>query len=85
MDDAMSARFTTFRDVIALWTSPDALASDIGVSVAAVRKWPQRDTIPAEWWLPILRTEVARDAGLTADVLAKLAARELPAVVWGQA
>lgn len=66
---------TTFKDVVALWGSPDALAADIGASVAAARKWPQRDNIPAEWWLPILETDVARKAGLTAEMLASLAAR----------
>jgi hypothetical protein len=67
---------SSFREVVALWGSPDALAADIGAGIAAARKWPQRDNIPAEWWLPILQTEVARGAGLTAEVLTALAARE---------
>ena len=67
--------FSTFRDVVSLWASPDAMAADIGASVAAARKWPQRDNIPAEWWRPILETPVARDAGLTAEMMATLAAR----------
>lgn len=67
--------FSTFKDVVALWASPDAMAADIGAGVAAVRKWPQRDNIPAEWWSAILETAVAREAGLTAETLAGLAAR----------
>jgi hypothetical protein len=65
---------STFREVVALWPSPDALASDLGAGVAAARKWSHRNSIPAEWWLPLLRTDVARKAGLTADDLAALAA-----------
>lgn len=67
---------SNFREVVGLWESPDALAAEIGAGVAAARKWSQRNTIPAEWWLPILRTEVAQRAGLTAEDLAAFAARE---------
>lgn len=67
---------SSFREVVGLWDTPDALAAEIGAGVAAARKWPQRNAIPAEWWLPILRTETAQKAGLTAEVLALLAARE---------
>ena len=65
---------SSFRDVVALWQTPDALAAEIGVGVAAARKWPQRNNIPAEWWAPILRTKRARKAGVTAELLAELAA-----------
>lgn len=70
------AQISSFRDVVALWPSPAVMASDIGAGVAAVRKWPQRDVIPAEWWVPILQTDVARRSGITAELLATLAARE---------
>lgn len=66
---------SSFREVVGLWESPDALAGEIGAGVSAARKWPQRDNIPAEWWLPILKTRTAQDAGLTAEDLAALAAR----------
>lgn len=67
---------SSFREVVGLWKTPDALAAEIGAGVPAARKWSQRNTIPAEWWLPILRTEVAQKAGVTAELLAALAARE---------
>lgn len=67
---------SSFKEVVGLWGSPDVLAAEIGVSVFAARKWPQRNTIPAEWWLPILRTPTASKHGLTAEVFAGLAARE---------
>lgn len=40
-----------------------------------VRKWEERDSIPSPWWEPLLRTRVAREAGLTADKLVSLAAK----------
>jgi hypothetical protein len=75
IDGGMSPRFKTFRDVIGLWRSPGAMASDIGVSADSARKWHQRDSIPAEWWTALLATPRARKAGLTAEALVELAAR----------
>jgi hypothetical protein len=66
----------SFREVIGLWSSPEAMALDIGAGVAAARKWSQRDRIPAEWWFPVLRSGRVQNAGITAEMLAKLAARE---------
>jgi hypothetical protein len=71
----MVVPISSFRDVIALWSSIDAMASDVGAGRWSAHKWRQRDTIPAEWWSAILSTEVAKDAGLTAELLADLAAR----------
>jgi hypothetical protein len=65
---------SSFREVIALWDSPAALAGEIGVGIAAARKWSFRNNIPAEYWFLILRTETAREAGLTAELLAAIAA-----------
>jgi hypothetical protein len=46
--------FETFRDVIAIWPTPDAMAEDIGHTAFAVRQWKTRDRIPAEWWLRVI-------------------------------
>jgi hypothetical protein len=46
--------FETFRDVIALWPTPDVMADDLGHSHFAVRQWKTRDRIPAEWWLRVI-------------------------------
>lgn len=59
-----------------LWPSREAMASDVGASVPRVTKWGQRNNIPAEWWSAVLGTEKASTAGLTAEKLAALAARE---------
>jgi hypothetical protein len=52
------------------------MALEIGAGIPAVRKWYQRDRIPAEWWLAVLASEPAKYAGVTAETLAALAARE---------
>lgn len=76
MNEMTSPVFASFRDVIALWASPDAMAADIGAGVPAVRKWSQRDRIPDEWWAAVLATGTAKVKGVTADVLVRLAARD---------
>jgi hypothetical protein len=65
---------TSFRSIIALWPTQEALALDVGASHDAVRKWAQRGFIPSEWWTSLLGTTRARQAGVNADLLAKLAA-----------
>lgn len=68
---------TTFQSVIELWPSREAMASDLGAGASGVSKWWQRDSIPAEWWASVLVTKVAITAGVTAELLARLAAREI--------
>jgi hypothetical protein len=54
------------------------MAADLaGVSNWQVSKWWQRNSIPPEYWSLILRTEEAREAGLSADDLTSLAADTL--------
>jgi hypothetical protein len=75
------SQITSFRSVIELWGARDAhgsrlaLASEIGASAGMVTKWWQRDWIPSEWWASILRTEKARSADVSAELLTKFAAR----------
>lgn len=64
----------SFRDVIDLWPSREAMSSDIDCGGSSrVRKWWQRNNIPSDWWLRVLATETAKSAGLTADLFARLA------------
>lgn len=65
----------TFRDIIDLWPSPDALAGEVGSKAETVRKWRQRDSIPAEWWLPVIEAGKTHGHDLTTDAFAGLAAR----------
>ena len=82
--DAAMSEISSFRDVVELWGPKDAsgsriaMASDIGGAATAgmVAKWWQRNWIPPEWWSSILATEKAGAAGITADLLTGLAARE---------
>ena len=60
------------RSIIGLWESPEALASEVGAKVEAVRKWRQRGRIPADWWNAIARTGTAQAAGLTVEKMAGL-------------
>ena len=65
----------SFRDIIGLFGSPDALAAEIGAKAETVRKWRQRNSIPAEWWLPVIKAAHARGRILTADEMTIIAAR----------
>lgn len=75
MNDSVS-ELTSFRSIMALWPSLEALALDIGATHSTTRKWSQRGRIPAEWWSQVLSTERAKTAGVTSDLLTRLAARE---------
>lgn len=66
----------SFRSIIELWPSREAMAADIEAKAAAVSKWWQRDSVPAEWWSSLLATGIAVDAGLNAEALTALAARK---------
>ena len=64
----------TPKELLGLWPKPslETLAGDIGVSLAAVRKWPQRDRIPSEYWLALVRA--AHDRGIRDVTFERLAA-----------
>lgn len=74
---------TSFRSIIELWGPKDAhgarlaMGSEIGASAGTVTKWWQRDWIPSEYWSAVLATDKAREAGVSADLLTSLAAREV--------
>ena len=72
----MAEQITSFRELIELWGTREAMASDLGAKAFVVSKWWQRDSVPAEWWSPILATSVAAAAGLKAETFVALAARK---------
>lgn len=72
----MTDSLETFRTVIDLWDSRDALASDVGARDRAVSKWWQRDSIPSAWWTRVLATEKAKSAGLSAELFMQLASKQ---------
>ena len=71
----MALSISSFRALIELWPSREGLAADIGAKPAAVSKWHQRDSVPAEWWAPILSTETAIKSRVRPETLIDLAAR----------
>lgn len=76
------SEITSFRSVVELWGPKDAsgsriaMAAEVGGTAGMVAKWWQRDWIPPEWWSAVLATEKATAAGVTAELLTTLAARE---------
>lgn len=65
----------SFEEIIALWPSPEDLAADTGAGIEAVRKWKQRNSIPAEYWLGMVNASERRGFTLTLDDLAATAAQ----------
>jgi hypothetical protein len=78
MDWSM-ADITSFRTIIELWgKSREAMAAELpGTTATQISKWYQRDSIPPEYWAEVLGAERAIAAGVTADLLTALAARQL--------
>lgn len=70
------SQITSFRSVIELWPSREAMASDLRIGASAVSKWWQRNRIPPEWWSAVIETDRAGSANVTAETLTTLAARE---------
>lgn len=66
----------SFTDIVDLWGPADVLAAEVGVKPASVRKWRQRQSIPANYWMKVVRSPVAVAAGITIEEMAKLAATE---------
>jgi hypothetical protein len=71
----MAPQINSFRALIELWATREALAADINATASAVSKWWQRNSVPAEWWSPILATEIAFRSRIRAETLVDLAAR----------
>jgi hypothetical protein len=71
----MALSISSFRALIKLWPSYERMAADIGAKSSTVSKWWQRDSVPAEWWAPILSTDIAIKSRLRPETLIDLAAR----------
>jgi hypothetical protein len=71
----MAPQINSFRELIELWKTREAMAADIGAKASAVSKWWQRNNVPAEWWSPILETEIAFKSKVRAETLVELAVR----------
>jgi hypothetical protein len=71
------SQLTSFRKVIELWPSREGMSEDVGAGHWAVLAWWKRDVIPSKWWPAVLSTEKAKTAGVTFDVLTRIAARKV--------
>ena len=71
----MAPQINSFRALIELWETREAMAADIGAKPSTVSKWWQRDSIPAEWWSPVLATDIAIKSEVKPATLVELAAR----------
>lgn len=65
----------SIAEIVALWTSPEALANSIGAKADTVRKWRARGSIPIRWWPQIV--SAARRAGIKGVSLETLAKAHL--------
>lgn len=64
----------TFSSIIDLWPSAAALASDLDEKDVTVRKWRNRNSIPGEKWLRLVRAAERRGfCGVTLGRLAQIA------------
>src|SRR5579863_4928779 len=66
---------SSFKSIIELWPTREAMAEAVGEDSRLISKWWQRDRIPVERWAHILALPVVANAGLTAEHLIGLAAR----------
>lgn len=65
-----------FRDVIDLWPSRVAFASDVCISPIAASAWWQRDSIPADRWNAVVAAAQRRGSvDVTHKLLSDLAER----------
>ena len=72
---SLPMKFTDHRSIIDQWPSRAELAKDMGVSYDSTKKWRQRNSIPADYWLKIVRHAIKRDIrGVSFEILDDLKA-----------
>jgi hypothetical protein len=64
-----------FVAVIDYWPSVSALARDLDESPDRVRKWRERNSIPANRWVRLVRAGKKRGYSITIEKLSCIAAR----------
>ncbi len=63
----------TFLQIMNFWPSARVLSADIGAKHANVLKWRQRDSIPPEFWEPLIEAAERREIPVTLQMLATAA------------
>jgi DNA-binding transcriptional regulator YhcF (GntR family) len=65
----------SYRDLIDQWPSVKTLASDLAVKPNTASKWRQRDKIPPEHWLGLVKAARKRQIRVDESQLVRLAHR----------
>ena len=65
----------THKDIISLWPSAAVLAADLNVKPAAVHKWRERDSIPASFWMSVVKAGKSNGYCVSLEHLARAAER----------
>ena len=64
------------KDIIRLWPSRAALATDCGVRVGVVKQWERRNSIPSAYWAATVAGALTRGIpNVTLECLAQVAAQ----------
>lgn len=66
----------SFRDVIRLWPSADAMAAELDLRINTTRHWLTRDRIPAPYWKKVLDAAQAKGAVVSAEDFVDIVAIE---------
>jgi len=61
------------RDIIDLWPSVPTLARDLNIQATRAWKWYGRKSIPADWWLRVVKAGRNRGLPVSLEALAQAA------------
>ena len=67
------SRPNSFADVVAKWPTVAEMSRDMQLEYDTIRKWKERDNIPATNWFELLRAAKRRKIALSAEDLILLA------------
>ena len=62
----------TFSQLIGQWPTVAEFARDVGQNLEAVKKWKQRDSIPASHWLAVVGAAEAKGISISIEQLAAM-------------
>lgn len=68
----MTDTIESHSDIGTLWPRPCDFARAVGVPYNITRKWMERDRIPAEYWVRVVKACHEIDAPVTFKLLAEL-------------
>lgn len=66
----------SFRNIIDMWRDRARFAADVGVKYQTARQWYERDNIPVQYWLPLIRAAREKGYELTTETLLELSSRK---------